>query len=420
MINIDFSRLPEVVNPAFLRLFNEIRPTHLLIGGADSGKSYGTAQKYVYKILSRKYPSRILLVRKVRKDVHHSSYDVVKATIFKWGMEELFRFSDGDTYAKCLLNGADFIGVGLDDVNKLKSIYDPTDFWIEEADQVSYDDYMQLHLRLRGETPFTKTETLTMNPIWAGHWIKKQMWDVEDATIVKHHTTYRDNRFLDRETIDKLEKITDPYYKAVYVDGEWGIFGNVVFSNYVIEDFDYNEEDLENKFNGMDFGFVHASVIERGGFKDGDMYVFDELYGKAMTNADFIQNAEEYFGGDHYWPIQADSAEPDRIEEWRRAGWNVNPAKKGRDSLRFGIDFLSRSKIHVHKTKCANLAREIQSFKRKEDKNREAIEGQFVEINDDCIAALRYGTEPLWADMEEGNYLGGQYEDYSVMDYLRI
>lgn len=332
-------------------------------------------------------------------------------------MDPLFKFNDGEAYIKCLLNGADFIGVGLDDVTKLKSIYNPTDFWVEEADQITYDDYSQLHLRLRGDTPFTKSETLTMNPIWAGHWIKKELWDKPDPNILKHHSTYIDNKFLDQETILKLQQITDPYYKAVYVDGDWGVYGNVVFSNYVIEDFDYKEDDLENLFNGMDFGYIHASAIVRGGFKDGDLYIYDELYGKEWTNTDFIQHAEEYFGEEHYWQIIADSAEPDRIEEWRRAGWEVEPAKKGKESVRFGIDFLLRHKIHIHATNCQNLAREIQSFKRKENRDGEATD-DFVEIDDDCIAALRYGTEPLW-DNSYGNAIASNY-DFDILGYLGI
>ncbi|MGE9253206.1 hypothetical protein ACQKHR_26380, partial [Escherichia coli] len=62
--------------------------------------------------------------------------------------------------------------------------------------------------------------------------------------------------------------ITDPYYKRVYVEGDWGIFSNGVFHDYVIEDFEYGEDDLEAVSNGMDFGFAHASVLERVGFRD--------------------------------------------------------------------------------------------------------------------------------------------------------
>jgi phage terminase large subunit len=92
--------------------------------------------------------------------------------------------------------------------------------------------------------------------------------------------------------------------------------------------------------------------------------------------------------------ITADSAEPDRIEEWNRAGYKVYPAKKGAGSLKYGIDFLCQQKLHVH-PRCQNMIRELQMFKRREDKDGN-VQDAFVEINDDCIAAARYATEWIW------------------------
>ena len=212
---------------------------------------------------------------------------------------------------------------------------------------------------------------------------------------------------MDQDTIDTMEAITDPYFKDVYVLGNWGVLGNLVFTNYVIEEFDYTENDLENVCSGMDFGFVHASAIERMGFRDGEIYVFDEIYGKGWTNAEFIAAANDWFTREveedgvkkripYRFDITADSAEPDRIKEWNQAGWFVEAAQKGPGSLGYGIDYLISKKIHIHATKCPNLAREIPMYKRREDKDGNAIE-KFVELNDDTIAAARYGTEFIWS-----------------------
>ncbi|GAG28616.1 unnamed protein product, partial [marine sediment metagenome] len=93
--------------------------------------------------------------------------------------------------------------------------------------------------------------------------------------------------------------------------------------------------------------------------------------------------------------LTADSAEPDRIEEWNRGGWNVTAAKKGAGSLRYGIDYLSQRTWHIHRSKCPNLAGEVQMFKRREDKDGTVLDA-FVEFNDDGIAASRYATEYIW------------------------
>lgn len=408
MIKVNFDKLPEMVNDNFYPLLWDEARKEVIVGGASSGKSYFVAQKIIYKTVAEK-GHRYLICRKVKKDVRHSCYDLLKTTIKNFNLEDLFEYNDTETIIKCKLNGNDLIGVGLDDVNKLKSFHDPTDFWLEEADQATEKDFNQLLLRLRGETSFVKQGILTMNPIWAGHWIKKRFFDRVEPECTTHRSTYRTNRFLDSQTVQLLEQTTDPYFKMVYVDGEWGVYGNVVFSDYIIEDFRYTADDLENIVTGMDFGFSHASAIIRAGFKDGELYVFDELYGKGWTNADFIQNAADYFGEEgRGFPITADSAEPDRIDEWRRDGWNVSAAKKGSGSLKFGIDFLTRKRIHIHATKCPNIAKEIQIFHRKEDKDGEATE-EFVQINDDCIAALRYATESLWDEMS-----GGYIADFDI------
>jgi phage terminase large subunit len=314
-------------------------------------------------------------------------------------MENLFTYNNTESNLMCKANGNDILGVGLDDVNKLKSIVNPTMFWLEEGDQAIPDDVMQLQLRLRG--PKNKCFLqggITFNPISAQHWLKLNYFDIKQAEVFTHHSTYKDNIFLSDEVKHRMEVITDPYYKRVYVDGDWGIFTNGVFTNFVIEDFDYTENDLESVFQGMDFGFEHAQAIERAGFKDGELYCFDELHEKHRTNTQFMGDAKEYFGDRlRGFFMPADSANPDKIKEWQDNGYRVEAAKKGPGSLRYGIEYLTGLKIHIHKSKCKNLAKEIQLYKRREDRDGNPTE-DFVEMNDDGIAALRYGSEFIWAN----------------------
>ena len=413
-VSIDLSKLPKIMNPHFYPLVFDNHPVEVLVGGANSSKSRSIAQKIIYKMIAEK-PHRYLITRKVKKDVTHSCYDLLKYVIKNdFGMDNLFYYNESEKLIRCIINNNDAIAVGLDDVDKLKSFFDPTDYWIEEADQVTPKDFAQLDLRIRGKSKYTHQGILTLNPIWAGHWIKKQLWDIKNPRVICHHSTYKHNIFLDADTKEKLESITDPYYKSVYVDGNWGVYGNVVFTNYIIEDFNYGEDDLENVVQGIDYGFVHNSALIRAGQKDDDIYVFDELAGKGWLNSDFIEKAEEYFGSNaKNWYIPADSAEPDRIEEWNRAGWyRVEAVEKPKGSLKYGIDFLCSKRIHIHKSKCPILAQEIQQFKRKEDRNGEATE-DFVELNDDSTAALRYATKS-WCP---GDCSGYQPSNYTLSDF---
>jgi len=390
--------ISQKMNPIFRPLVADRTPLQVLVGGANSSKSYSYAQKVIYHTLTEKY-SRYLALRKVKKDVKHSVYDTLREVIVNSNLEGLFKYNDTESNITCKINNNDILGVGLDDVNKLKSFNNPTGFWAEEADQMIPDDIQQLELRLRGPQGCLLQGGLTFNPISAQHWIKLKYFNNKLPNVLTHHSTYKDNIFLTDAIIKRMEAITDPYYYKVYVLGEWGIFSNGVFSNYIIEDFDYTEDDLENVSNGVDFGFAHASSLERCGFKDGELYFFDETYGKGWVNKDFMDAIVNQYGDVVYsWPITADSAEPDRIEEFRRSGFrNINEAKKGPGSLKYGVDYLVSKKIHIHASKCPNLAREIQLFKRRVDKDGNAIDA-FVEINDDCIAAARYATEYIWSN----------------------
>jgi phage terminase, large subunit, PBSX family len=408
---IDLRGFGKKINTHFIPLFKDKSRIQVLVGGASSSKSYSTGQKYIYKCIREK-GHKILVVRKVAKTLRHSVFDLMISIINDSNMRELFKYNSSELMITCLANGNQIIFTGLDDVEKLKSIHGITDIWVEEASEISESDFNQLDLRLRGETLHKKTITLTLNPISIKHWIKKRFFDRKEADCITHRSTYKNNEHLDADTIKRLEGIEDKYFRDVYVLGNWGIYGNVVFSNYEICDFEYTENDLENVFVGMDFGYVHAQAIERAGFRIDEndpehkmaLYVFDELYEKNKTNEQFIEDAIDHFGDDLYsWEITADCAYPAYIIEWQNKGFKVEGSKKGKDSVKFGIEYLTGIKIYINRTNCSKLAEEIPSFKRREDKNGEVTE-DFVSIFDDGIAALRYGSEYIWSNQNQVYY----------------
>jgi len=396
-MTVDLTAVPWHFNPKFRPLVYDDHRIHVLVGGASSGKSYDTALKIIYRMVSEP-GHRYLVVRKVAKTIRHSCYDLLCLIIEKWEMQRLFERNDSSLSLRCKINGNDLLSSGLDDVEKLKSIQGITDIWVEEASDITKDDFVQLNLRLRGKSTHKKQITLTLNPVSALHWIKAEFFDRQAPDALTHHSTYLDNLFLDADAKRMLESIEPGYHRDVYVLGVWGVFGNVVFTNFVIEEFEYEPEDFENVCAGMDFGYVHASALMRCGFRDGELYIFDELYGKGWTNADFIKAAIDYFGDVIYrMDITADSSEPARIEEWNRAGIPVYGAKKEQGSLGYGIDFLSGRRIHIHATRCPRAAQEFPVFQRKQDKDGNVLENKYVEVNDDTIAAVRYATEYIWS-----------------------
>ena len=223
-----------VMNEAYIPLLDCKDRYLVLKGGGSSGKSVFVSQKMVYRTLTEK-KHRFLVIRKVAKTLRDSVFAELKNTIHLWGADKLFKIPKGVTselYLKCG-NGNEILFSGLDDVERLKSIQGITGIWIEEATELTQEDFRQLDIRLRGKTANYKQIILSFNPIYITHWLKGEFFDEqhpkEDCTTLS--TTYKDNKFLDKQAIKVLEgfKETDPYYYMVYCLGRWGVVGKTIF-----------------------------------------------------------------------------------------------------------------------------------------------------------------------------------------------
>jgi len=406
-MRIDFSRLREVINPAFYPLLWDHKRFNVLYGGAGSGKSVFAAQRYVYRMASER-GHNIMGLRKVDKANRDSTFAQMVQTINAWGLRDFFNINLQPLGIACKHNGNQMLFRGLDDPEKLKSITFAngplTDIWIEEASEILPSDDQQLRLRLRGYAAVPKQVTYTFNPIDAQHWLKGRFFDKplspDRATVLK--TTYKDNAWLAPDDRAELEALKDEdlTYYQIYALGEWGVIGNVVFTNYVVEDFAYDLADFDAVYQGQDYGFNHPFAFELVGMKDGELYIFDEVYKRQCTNTELIEDSRQYFDGRKILEAvqrgttTADSAEPDRIKEWNQNGWRTIASKKGPGSERFGIDFLKHHRMHIHRSRCPGIAAEIPIFKYREDKNGNVLE-EFVDFKNDGIAAVRYATESI-------------------------
>lgn len=200
----------------------------MLYGGAGSGKSVFAAQKILVRLLS-KCKHRFLCVRKVAKTIRNSQFKLFKDIIsdkFNDGKNSLSSFFDikeNEMNIVCR-NGNEIISAGVDDVEKLKSITGITGIWIEEATELTQEEFNQIDLRLRGETDEYKQMLLTFNPVYIGHWLNQIKLD--DCTRFK--TTYLDNSFIDPDYKLKLDalKYQDENYYNIYALGNWGSVKN--------------------------------------------------------------------------------------------------------------------------------------------------------------------------------------------------
>ena len=201
----------EVFTPKFYPLLREEDHRSLVLyGGAGSGKSVFTAQRFLYRLLSRPL-CNLLVVRAVAATHRDSTYALFRQIIAQWGVSQLFTCRETDLRVTCK-NGNMAVFKGLDDREKLKSITFPkgelTDIWVEEASQISQADFNQLDVRLRGRTA-PKQMVLTFNPISAQHWLKSRFFDQPDPRALVVKSTYRYTPFLYEAYRQTLESYRD-------------------------------------------------------------------------------------------------------------------------------------------------------------------------------------------------------------------
>ncbi|HVV54579.1 MAG TPA: terminase large subunit, partial [Mucilaginibacter sp.] len=86
--------------------------------------------------------------------------------------------------------------------------------------------------------------------------------------------------------------------------------------------------------------------------------------------------------------IIADSAEPKSIEELKRLGWRINPAKKGPDSIKLSINILKRYPLNITRDS-PNLRNELNRYKWKTDRSGRVL-NEPVDSCNNLIDPLRY------------------------------
>ena len=225
-----YRRLRETTNDAFFPLYRDEHRFLVLKGGGGSGKSVFAARKLVERAVCEP-GHRFLVCRKVGRTLRESCYRQIVETVDEF-YPEIGCGRSVTAMNVTFPNGSEILFAGLDDVEKLKSIYGITGVWVEEASELLESDLNQLNIRLRGETPFYKQIILTFNPVSVRHWLKRRFFDREDPDVRTHESTYRDNRFVDDEYCGQLERMreSDGYFYEVYALGVWGTAGRSVFN----------------------------------------------------------------------------------------------------------------------------------------------------------------------------------------------
>lgn len=393
-------------NPCFKEVDRSHKRYIVMKGSAGSGKSVDTAQNYILRLMKDK-GRNLVCVRKADVTNRDSTFAELTGAIYRMfgdKAERYWQINMSPLKLTCKANGNQIIFRGMNDDKqreKLKSITFQkgklTDVWCEEATELTQADLEIIDDRLRGTLPdgqFYQIR-LTFNPVNRNHWIKKVFFDIPDENVLCHHSTYIMNRFIDDAYRKRMErrKLVDPEGYRIYGLGEWGEIGGLILHNWEVKDISQNAADYDDFANGQDFGFNHADVILPVGIKDDDIYITKELYEYEKDTNELISMALN-MGIDRKKQMWCDSAEPDRIKMWQKAGFRAAGVDKGGSagSVKAQIDWLKQRKIYVHPS-CVNTIKELQQWKWKKDEKTGDYLDEPVPFQDDAMAALRYAVE---------------------------
>lgn len=389
-------------NPCFREVDRSQKRYVVLMGSAGSGKSVDTAQHYLLRLMQEK-GRNLLCVRKSDITNRDSTFAELTGALYRMFGDKAGRYWQVNLSPMSLVcrhNGNTIIFRGVNDERqreKLKSITFQrgklTDVWIEEATEITQSDFEIIDDRLRGELPpgqFYQIR-LTFNPVNKNHWIKKVFFDTPDPNVLTHHSTYLENRFIDDAYRQRMErrKRVDPEGYRIYGLGEWGETGGLILKGWEIKECSRSLEEYDDVAIGQDFGFNHANAVLLLGWKDGDVYILRELYVFEKDTAEIIRLAKDFPKKRRMW---CDSAEPDRIKMWKDAGFQAAAVSKEKNSVTAQIDWLKQRTIFVHPS-CTATIKELQQWRWKKDERTGEYLDQPVPIQDDAMAALRYGVE---------------------------
>ena len=356
-----------------------------------------------------KYPeSNLLVVRQIMNTHRDSTFAQLKWAQERLGGSHLWRNTVSPMEMVFLPTGQKIIFRGFDDVLKLASATVPSGFlnfvWIEEAFEIASEaDFDKLDLSVpRGviKPPLYKQTTLTFNPWNEHHWIKHRFFDAApDPDILAMTTNYTCNEWLDaadKKVFETMKRNNPRRYRVAGL-GDWGIVEGLVYENWEERLFSIDEvrktPGIKSAF-GLDFGYTNDPTALFCGLIDTSsktLWVFDEIYKPGMSNEDIASAVTE--AGYAKERIRADSAEPKSIDRLYALGLaHIRRARKGKDSINNGIDFIQDYKIFIH-PRCTNFLTEIGNYTWDTDTKTGKKLNRPIDDFNHLMDAMRYALE---------------------------
>ena len=393
--------LPDVVGKGYGTFWRSKHRFEAVKGSRRSKKSKTMALRSIHRIM--KYPeSNMLVVRKTYRTLKDSCFTELKWAMNRLHVRHLWDIKESPLEMTYIPTGQKIYFRGMDDELKITSVTVEVGvlcwMWIEEAYEITKEDsFDTLAESILGDCPshLWKQITLTFNPWSDRTWIKARFFDVKDPDILAMTTNYMCNEWLapdDRKEFERMKKNNPRRYNVAGL-GNWGIVDGLVYEKWKEEAFSLKDlpKDAQSAF-GLDFGYTNDPSALFCGFYSAEqrrLYVWDEMYKKGMSNKAIHTEISRM--GYLKELITGDSAEPKSIDELKGLGLRIKGAKKGKDSVNNGIQWIQNLEIIIH-PRCVNFLTEISLYQWKKDKFNKPL-NEPEDDNNHLMDAMRYALE---------------------------
>ena len=346
-------------------------------GGTRSGKTYSLVCVLVLIAMSGKEKRCIDIVSESLPHLKRGAMNDIEDILTNEGFLEGVNYEKNRSdHTYTFTTGTQIRFFSADDWGKVKGSRRDILF-INEANRIPFETYRQLAVRT------TECIFIDWNPD-SEFWYELKALNVKETTT-EIVSTYKDNPFLSDVQIAEIESNKgDASWWKVYGLGEVGRPMGVIFDRW--HQVDGIPEGATLVGRGLDFGFSVDPTAMVDVYKyDGKLWLDEQCYRLGMTN-DKIAEILKGFKG----KTIADSAEMKSITEIYNYGIRyIEPAKKGNDSIRAGIDVLKRYELMVTK-RSLNLIYELRNYKYKENKLTGETMNEPIDKFNHCIDAVRY------------------------------
>jgi phage terminase large subunit len=348
---------------AINKLLTMKRRKKVVQGGTWAGKTFGILPILINKAVNQSN-KRITIIAESIPALKEGVIDDFKSIMLACGYWEDDRYNITDRQYS-FTNSSRIEFKSFDSIGKALASGKRTDLFINEANYIDFEIADALITRT------TEDIWIDYNPT-SSFWVHDEIIPQKDAEFVL--LKYTDNEALPQTIYDELqlknEKAKTSNYWAnwcrVYIDGEIGMLEGVIFDNW--KSIDIMPHDARLIGAGLDFGYTNDPTALIAAYKYNDVIIFDEIiYQKGLLNSE-IRN----YCKDLKTLIYADSAEPKSIAELKRYGLRIQGARKGKDSINFGISLLQEKPFYVT-SRSTNLIKELRSYTWKRDRAGESL-----------------------------------------------